>query len=151
MNYEYEELRKLGLPEIPDSYRLKFSIKRRATGTDGRTHHKVLSVTVYRKFLGIFFPWKYAFMSRAERSKRYCPDIDFLLENGHLTEEQFLSGKWYPAHLAAAGRYAYNNYILKDIREKQHKKDLKARWKAEKIKEADDLTHIKDFLGKGMP
>lgn len=150
MNYEYEELRKLGLPEIPDGYQLRFNMKRKAT-SGYQTFYNVLYVSVYKTFFGIPLPWKGAFLSQTERANRWCSDIDFLLENGYLTEEQFLSQKWYPAHLAAAGRYAYNELIALDLRKKQRKNDLKARRKAEKQAEVDDLAEIKSFLGKGMP
>lgn len=150
-NGRYEELRLLGLPEIPKGYQLKFKITKNVTSTSNRKHTNVLSCNVYKSFFGIRYEWKSAFFSREERSARYCDDIMFLMENGYLSEEEFKSQKWYPAHLAAAGRYAFINYIVPDLRKKQDKKDRKARAKAEKLQEADDLTHINDFLKKGMP
>jgi hypothetical protein len=152
-NYEYEELRSLGLPEIPRSYQLKFKIKSRAkSASSGREHRNVVCVQVSKVIFGIPIPWKWAFMSREERSNRYCPDIAFLLENNYLTEKQFASQQWYPAHLAVAGRYAFNTYITEDLRKKErarHERAVKKKQKLEGLN--DDLTNIKHLLRKGMP
>jgi len=144
------ELYSLGLPEIPAPYSLRFKIKRIVTGQNDRKYSNVLYVTVYKTFLGFPFPWKSAYMSREERANRYSSDISFLLNNGYLTEEEFDKQEWFPAHLAVAGKYAYDQYIYPEIFRKKRKE-------LDKLKNtppplvSENLDNIKDFLHKGMP
>jgi hypothetical protein len=162
-NYNnYNELLAHGMPEIPAPYSLIFKPKKKATAASaygygqGEKFTDVIACTIrYMLFGFIPIPVQWVFMTREERANRYSDDIDFLLSKGYLTEEQFASKEWYPAHLAALGRFAYREHIEKKVRQKELKKRLKLEEKERKARAAttptENFDHVRDFFKKGMP
>jgi hypothetical protein len=132
----YEELRELGLPEIPAPYRLKFSIVKKTQDTRNKTYYNVLHVKIQKKTLGFFYRTvQGCFMPQSDMNDPYEEFNRQLINEGLFTEEHFRNAtSWEPFHLVSIGRFAYHHH-LRD-------KALNA---------PKDTSKIDYFLNKGMP
>lgn len=145
INYEYEELMLLGMPDVPEGYRLKFTFEKTAHDYVQK-YHDVIQCRAYRKIPGIWFSIGAHFIPRRHRDVYYSSFNETLLNSGALTEQEILSQTWLPEHLALLGRWVIQDDITKNIE--------KRRPKPKKIKEVvhvEDISNVERFLKKGMP